>query len=121
MGGKAASTRHGATETEAIRAGLSALVGRVARIVLEFCARANPDDRATPCAGRNKEFLARGVFYLFNCCTNVVISCQSAGGIPTHDFANSAALRPSCFAHHDTALTLQRPAREHVHKGGSGA
>jgi hypothetical protein len=27
----------------------------------------------------------------------------------------------SCFAHHDSSLTLQRPAREHMHKGGSGA
>ncbi len=73
---------------------------RVARVVPEFCARARPESRVTPCAGRNKEFLARGVFYLLNCCTNVVVSGQFAGGIPTHDFANSAAIRPPCFAHH---------------------
>ncbi len=94
---------------------------RVARIVPEFCARTRPESGVTPCAGRNKEFFARGVFYLFNCCTNVAGSCRFAGGIPTHDFANSAALRPACFAHHDTPLILQHPAREHVHKGGSGA
>ncbi len=47
--------------------------GRVARIVPEFCARAASKNRATPCAGRNKEFLARGVFYLLNCCTNMVV------------------------------------------------
>ncbi len=94
---------------------------RVARIVPEFCALITPRGRVTPCAGRNKEFLARGVFYLVNCCTNVVVSCQFAGGIPTHGFANSAAVRPPCFARHDTPLTLQRSAREHVHKGGSGA
>jgi len=48
-------------------------VARVARIVPEFCARARPEGRVTPCDGRNKEFLARGVFPLFNCCTNVVV------------------------------------------------
>ena len=45
---------------------------RVARIVPEFCARTRLVPRATPCAQRNKEFLARGAFCLFNCCTNVV-------------------------------------------------
>jgi hypothetical protein len=29
-----------------------------------------PENGATPYDRRNKEFLARGVFYLFNCCTN---------------------------------------------------
>ncbi len=43
---------------------------RVARVVTEFCARARPESRVTPCAGGNKEFPARGVFYLLNCCTN---------------------------------------------------
>jgi hypothetical protein len=43
---------------------------RVAQIVPEFCARANSENCVTPCARRNKEFLARGVLYLFNCCTN---------------------------------------------------
>ena len=47
--------------------------GRVARTVPKFCARANPGNHVTPCAGRNKEFLARGVFYLLDCCTNVVV------------------------------------------------
>ncbi len=95
--------------------------GRVAGIVPEFCARANPESRVTPCAIIDKEFLARGVFCLPNCRTNVAASYQFAGGIPAHNVANSAALRPPCFAHHDTPPTLQRPAREYVHKGGSGA
>jgi len=46
---------------------------RVARIVPEFCARTRLVPRATPCAQRNKEFLARGAFCLFNCCTNAVV------------------------------------------------
>jgi hypothetical protein len=46
---------------------------RVAQIVPKFCARGAPKNGATPCAGRNKEFFARGVFYLLDCCTNVVI------------------------------------------------
>ncbi len=50
---------------------------RVARIVTEFCARARPETPATPCAPRDKEFLARGVFCLFNCCTNGTRERQS--------------------------------------------
>ncbi len=55
---------------------------RVARIVTEFCARTRPGSGVTPCAGRNKEFLARRVFYLFNCCTNVIVRNRrpEAGG-----------------------------------------
>jgi hypothetical protein len=44
--------------------------GRVARIVPEFCARTTAQNGATPYAQRNKKFLTRGVFCLFNCCTN---------------------------------------------------
>jgi hypothetical protein len=51
-------------------------MGRVARIVTKFCARTTPQNGATPCAARNKEFLARGVFYLFHWCTN---GTKSAG------------------------------------------
>jgi hypothetical protein len=51
---------------------------RVARIVPEFCTRARPENRATPCVTRNKEFLARGVFYPFNCCTNANKPCRTA-------------------------------------------
>ncbi len=46
---------------------------RVARIVPEFWAQTTPENGATPCAQRNKEFFARGVFYLLSCCTNVVV------------------------------------------------
>jgi hypothetical protein len=53
--------------------------GGVARIVPEFCARARPEKHVTPGAARNKEFLARGVFHLFNCCTNVVVYYWCAG------------------------------------------
>jgi hypothetical protein len=49
-------------------------VGRVAGIVPKFCACAGHRNRVTPCARRNKEFLARATFCLFNCCTNVVAS-----------------------------------------------
>jgi hypothetical protein len=45
---------------------------RVARIVPEFWARVTSKNRATPCAQRNKESFSRGVFYLFNCCTNAI-------------------------------------------------
>jgi hypothetical protein len=51
---------------------------RVAGIVPKFCARARPQNGVTPYVGRNKRFLARGVFCLFNCCTNVVGSYRSA-------------------------------------------
>jgi hypothetical protein len=36
----------------------------------------------TPCAQRNKEFFTRGVFYLLDCCTNVVVRNRrlEAGG-----------------------------------------
>jgi hypothetical protein len=44
--------------------------GRVARIVPEFWAQTTTENGATPCSQRNKEFFARGVFCLFNCCTN---------------------------------------------------
>jgi hypothetical protein len=52
--------------------------GRVARIVPEFWARATARNRVTPCAARNKEFFARGVFCLFNCCTNANKPCRTA-------------------------------------------
>jgi len=48
-------------------------VGRVARIVPEFCARTTLPRRATRCAQRNKRFFAPGVLYVFNCCRNVVV------------------------------------------------
>ena len=62
-------------------------MGRVARIVPEFCARAEPENCITPGAARKKEFFARGVFYLLNCCTNGVIPAKagtqiSLGGRP---------------------------------------
>jgi hypothetical protein len=47
--------------------------GGVARIVPEFRARGTPEKRITPGAARNRNFLSRGAFYLFNCCTNGVI------------------------------------------------
>jgi hypothetical protein len=52
--------------------------GRVARIVPEFWAQTTAENGTTPCAPRNKEFLARGVFYLLNCCRNV--DSQAADG-----------------------------------------
>jgi hypothetical protein len=48
-------------------------MARVARIVTEFWVPGMPRNGATPCARRNKEFLTRGVFCLFNCCTNVPV------------------------------------------------
>jgi len=50
---------------------------RVARIGPEFCARVRPRNHVTSCAARSKEFRARGVFYLFNCCTD---GARQAGG-----------------------------------------
>jgi hypothetical protein len=38
--------------------------------VTEFRACARPEKRLTSCAARNRKFLARRVFSLFNCCTN---------------------------------------------------
>jgi len=60
---------------------------RVARIVPEFCAHERPENRATPCAQRNKEFFTRGVFYLLDCCTNVVV-CRA--GSAHHPAGNSS-------------------------------
>jgi hypothetical protein len=54
--------------------------GRVARIVPKFRAQPRPRNRVTPGAGRSKEFLARGVFCLFNCCTNH--AGRAGGGRP---------------------------------------
>jgi hypothetical protein len=48
--------------------------GRVARIVPEFCAREDSEIDASVCWARNKKNLAFGVFYLLNCCRNVVVS-----------------------------------------------
>ncbi len=45
-------------------------VGHVARIATKFCASTTLPRRVTPCVQRNKRFFARGVFCLFNCCTN---------------------------------------------------
>ena len=45
----------------------------------EFCARARPESRVTPCGPRNKESFAHGVFYLWDCCTNVVVCYGFAG------------------------------------------
>jgi hypothetical protein len=50
---------------------------RVARIVPEFWARTVPESRVTLCAKRDKEFLTCGVFYLFDCCTNVIVRSGS--------------------------------------------
>ena len=47
---------------------------RVARCVRNYLTKRSTENRITSCAGRNKKFLPRGVFYLFNCCTNVVVS-----------------------------------------------
>ena len=58
--------------------------GRVARIVPEFRARAGPENCITPGVARTREFSARGVFYLLNCCTNVVTitdNCSSSADI----------------------------------------
>jgi hypothetical protein len=48
-------------------------VGRVARIVPEFCVSETLPLRVTLCVQRNKKFFAGGVFHLSNRCTNVVI------------------------------------------------
>ncbi len=32
-----------------------------------------PRRNVSPCAPRDKEFFARGVFYLLDCCTNVIV------------------------------------------------
>ena len=48
----------------------------------EFCARVRPENRATPCAARNKEFLVWSVFYLLNCCTNANKPCRTALSFP---------------------------------------
>ncbi len=53
---------------------------RVAQIMPKFCACARHGNRVTPCAQRDKEFLARGVFYLCHCCTNVVANRRCATG-----------------------------------------
>ena len=52
-------------------------MGRVARIVPEFCVYATPEDRVTPCARRNRRFFARGVFHLLDCCRNLVALCRT--------------------------------------------
>ncbi len=57
---------------------------RVARIVTEFCARTTTQNGATPCAQRNREFFARRVFHLFNCCTNGTGNARN-GGRKTED------------------------------------
>ena len=48
-------------------------MARVARIVPEFCACVTPRNHATPCSRCIKEFLGRGPFGLFNCCTDVAV------------------------------------------------
>jgi len=48
---------------------LSGLYGAICRRL----ARTTRPRRATPCGPRNKKFFARGVFYLWDCCTNVVV------------------------------------------------
>ncbi len=53
---------------------------RVARIVPEFCACAGHGNHVTPCAERNKESSACGLFYLFNCCTNVIAHANNGVG-----------------------------------------
>ncbi len=53
--------------------GISLPRGRVARIVPEFCEQTTPKNGANPCSQRNKEFFARGVSYLLDCCINVVL------------------------------------------------
>jgi hypothetical protein len=67
--------------------------GRVARIVTEFCARTTPETGATPCTQTNNEFFARGVFYLFNRCTNV--DSQTVDGQRKHCYpAEAGTCRP---------------------------
>jgi len=81
--------------------------GAVAGIVPRFCARAGPQNCASPYVRRNKRFLARGPFQLLNCCTNVVDSHRFAGdfrnggryGLPHHSCRTlagmfAAGLRP---------------------------
>ncbi len=57
----------------ASRQSISLPMGRVARIVPEFCAQTAPKNGANPCSHRNKEFFACRVFYLLDCCTNVIV------------------------------------------------
>jgi len=87
--------------------GVSLPWGAVAGIVPRFCARAGPQNCASPYVRRNKRFLARGPFQLLNCCTNVVDSHRFAGdfrnggryGLPHHSCRTlagmfAAGLRP---------------------------
>jgi hypothetical protein len=67
--------------------------GGVARIVPEFCARLALENGVTPCARGNKEFLARGVFCLFNCCTDTTVRRMGLGS-QTRFFAFGVPLSP---------------------------
>jgi Xaa-Pro aminopeptidase len=42
-----------------------------------------PPNSATPCASRNKEYFARRVFSLWDCCTNVVVRRKAEDGRQT--------------------------------------
>jgi hypothetical protein len=85
--------------------------GRVARIVPEFCAQTAPEYGATPCSQRNNELFARGVFCLFNCCTNVNGTCRTPG-VTTWGEARA------CVAPRASSQTRERPKAKR--RGGSG-
>jgi hypothetical protein len=74
-------------------------MGRVARTLTEFCARVTPPDRVTPCACCNKGFLARGMFYLLNCCTNVAVRRV---GCAHHPVPQRLTSRPDAEAQRST-------------------
>jgi hypothetical protein len=83
---------------------------RVARIVPEFCARGPPEKRLTPDAARNKKFLARGAFSLFNCCTNVVIWPKPVGAnqdSPVQTWEAGGSRRASVPARQRTSFNLR--------------
>ena len=54
-------------------------MGRDARIVPKFCVSETVPQHVTLCAQRSKKFFSGGVFYRFNCCTDVAV-CRV--GIP---------------------------------------
>jgi hypothetical protein len=93
--------------------------GRVARIVSEFCARTAPENGATPCAQRNKEFFGGEVSYLLNCCTNVATSDkhekyrETCGALPTGTPNAINAVSPTDIrcVRQTTCATAAEPSR----------
>jgi hypothetical protein len=90
------SSIRGATSGQSVPPSMA----RVARIVTEFCVLVMPQNRASPCARWNKEFLTRGVLCPFNCCTNVAIRRLGCAHQLVRDSPNDKWWAPP---------TLQRP------------